>query len=124
MSLYLCVFQGDREVAGVEAGSYADFNALRSYVVNELENAVAGSRFPVFILHSDSDGEWPLKDCAGLRDELATVIEAMKNRPALRFPGPRNALESFVDIEGQPLPESLHRLAEMALICGQPILFQ
>ena len=33
MGLYLCIFDGEEDVNGVEIGSYADYNALRDYVV-------------------------------------------------------------------------------------------
>jgi len=58
MGLYLCIFDGEEDVNGVEIGSYADYNALRDYVVRELELGKAGTRFPTFVLHSDCDGEW------------------------------------------------------------------
>jgi len=45
VGLYLCIFDGDEEVDGVEVGAYADYNALRDYVVRELETGRAGSRF-------------------------------------------------------------------------------
>ena len=32
MGLYLCIFDEDEEVDGVEVGLYSDFNALRDYV--------------------------------------------------------------------------------------------
>jgi hypothetical protein len=53
MGLYLAVFDGDDEVDGVEAGPYADYNALRDYIVDVLENGRAGSRFPTLVMHSD-----------------------------------------------------------------------
>jgi hypothetical protein len=146
MSLYLCVFSADAELDGVDAGPYADFNALREFVVRELEQASqgspqapagAGSRFPTLILHSDCDGEWTADACKSLRHELAAVLEEarlLQPRPfasewqqrAAAQAGlvPRNASECFVDVDGAPLLERLRALVETALAHAQPILFQ
>ena len=85
MGLYLCVFDGDEDIDGVEIGPYTDFNVLRDYIIRELEAGKAGSRFPTFILHSDSDGEWSLADCEKLRDELAEIATALKTHPPVKF---------------------------------------
>src|SRR4051812_11141718 len=85
MGLYLCFFDGDEDVDGVEVGSYADYNALRDYVVRELEAGRAGSRFPTFVLHSDCDGEWSVVQCESLRNELAEMAAALKERPMVPF---------------------------------------
>jgi hypothetical protein len=137
MSLYLCLFVSGAEADGVDAGSYGDFNRLRRYIAGELEDGAPGSRFPILVLHSDCEGEWSPEDCAGLRDELAGIIEAMKERPATNLlPGwqaalaktlglePCNALESFIDADGEPLLLRLLELVEAALSAGEPILFQ
>jgi len=71
MGLYLCIFDGDEDVDGVEVGAYADYNALRDYIVRDLEAGKVGSRFPTFILHSDCDGEWSVAECQMLQGELA-----------------------------------------------------
>ena len=63
MGLYLCIFDGDEDVNGVEIGPYADYNALRDYIVRELETGNAVSEFPAFILHADCDAEWSIADC-------------------------------------------------------------
>jgi len=52
MGLYLCVFDGEEELDGVEVGFYADFGTFRNAVVRHLENGKAGSRFPTLIHHS------------------------------------------------------------------------
>jgi hypothetical protein len=137
MSLYLCLFVSGVEADGVDAGSYSDFNRLRHYIARELENGKPGSRFPNLILHSDCEGEWSAEDSVGLRDELDRIIEAMRERPAENLqPGwqaalaetlrlePRNALESFIDADGEPLLLRLFGLVETALSAGEPILFQ
>jgi hypothetical protein len=137
MSLYLCVFSGSDEKAGLEVGTYADFNALRRFVAVVLEGGLAGSRFPTLATHSDCDGEWTLSACGVLLKELSTIIVEMKGLPPLEFPGewqesvarsrglrPRDAFESFIDVDGEFLLQRLLGLAEVALECGQPILFQ
>ena len=137
MSLYLCVFAGASEVDGLDVGSYADFNALRQAIARLLEGGSAGSRFPVLMLHSDCAGEWTSEACGRLRGELATAIAELRLSPALPFTGdwqkgvaearalrPRNAAESFIDVDGECLLERLLGLVELALARGEPVLFQ
>jgi len=137
MGLYLCIFDGDEDVDGVEVGPYADLNALRDYIAHELEGGKAGSRFPVLMLHSDSDGEWSLSECEKLRGELAEIATALKARPRGKSVSdwqkavaksigfvPQNAFESFIDVDGEFLIERLQNLVDSALKRGLPILFQ
>lgn len=137
MGLYLCIFDGDEDVDGVEVGPYADFNALRDYITRELEGGRAGTRFPVLMLHSDSDGEWSLSECETLRDELAEIATEPRKRPAVEYVSdwqqvvarsvglvPQNALESFIDVDGEFLIERLQSLVASARGRGLPILFQ
>lgn len=137
MSLYLCVFVSGSESDGVDAGGYSDFNRMRRYIADRLEDGMPGSRFPILILHSDCEGEWGPGDCAPLRDELARIIEAMRGLPAVGFPqgwqsalarslrlAPRNALESFIDADGEALLVRLLGLVETAILAGEPVLFQ
>ena len=85
MGLYLCIFDGDEDINGVEIGSYADYGALVDYVTRELELGKAGARFPTFVLHSDCDGEWSIADCQKLQVELDEIAVALKTRPATAF---------------------------------------
>ncbi|NOK20592.1 Imm70 family immunity protein [Corallococcus carmarthensis] len=138
MGLYLCVFEEDEELEGVEVGAYADFGAFRDHVTRELEPAGrVGSRFPTLIMHSDCDGEWSAAECERLRDELATIAKELKARPAVAFTSewqrnvaksiglvPQNAFESFIDVDGEFLIERLQGLAEFAIKRQAPILFQ
>lgn len=137
MSLYLCVFDGDHEVAGLEVGSYADFNALREAIARALEGGSAGARFPHLMLHSDCEGEWAVDACAHLRVELAAIAAELGVLPPLPFFGdwqksvaeartlkPGNASESFIDVDGEGVISRLQGLVETALAQGQPILFQ
>jgi hypothetical protein len=137
VGLYLCIFDGDEEITGVEIGAYADYNALRDYVVNELEHGKAGVRFPTFVLHSDCDGEWSVTDCPKLEVELDEIAVALKARPAIAFSSdwqkvvakstglrPANAFESFIDVDGEFVLERLQNLVKDALAHQLPILFQ
>lgn len=137
MGLYLCIFDEDEEIDGVEVGSYGDYNALRDYIVRELEAGNAGSRFPTFVLHSDCDGEWSLAECEKLQGELSEIITAMKQRPATKFVSdwqktvansiglnPQNAFESFIDVDGELLLERFCSLITNALKRRLPVLFQ
>ena len=85
MGLYLCVFDGDDEIDGVEVGPYADFGELRDYVVRELEGGQAGAKFPTFILHSDCDGEWSVNDAIKLLPEMEEIVSSMKARKPVPF---------------------------------------
>ena len=137
MGLYLCVFDGAEEIDGVEVGPYADYNALREFVVRELESGTVGTRFPTFVRHSDCDGEWSVAECQALRTELAQIAAALKTLPAQPFPSkwqgavakslgtsPHDAFESFLDVDGEFLIDRLRHLVELALQHRLPILFQ
>ncbi|HET9711674.1 MAG TPA: Imm70 family immunity protein [Pyrinomonadaceae bacterium] len=137
MGLYLCIFDGDEDIDGLEVGSYADYNVFRDYVVRELEGGKAGSRFHTFVMHSDSDGEWSVEECYRLRDELSAIVKAMKTRPPVEFSSewqrviaksvglvPQNAFESFIDVDGEFLLERLQDLVEKGISKKLPILFQ
>ena len=137
MGLYLAVFDNDEEVDGVEVGSYADFAALRDWVVRELEGGTPGASFPIFSLHSDCDGEWSIADCSKLRTELRGITDGLRGRPAVAFTSdwqravaksiglvPRNAYESFVDVDGEFLIDRIQTLVATALERRLPILFQ
>ena len=137
MGLYLCIFDGDEDVDGVDVGAYADYNALRDCIVRELEAGEAGSRFPTFILHSDCDGEWSVAECQRLQGELAQIVAALKARPPMKFSSawqeavaksiglhPQNAFESFIEVDGEFLLERLQSLVKNALARQLPILFQ
>jgi hypothetical protein len=137
MSLYLCVFDGDREADGVEVGPYADFNALRMAVAATAPGGAAESTFPTLLGHSDCDGAWSPEDCARLRAELETAETSLRARPPAPFPSPwqaeaaraaglvpRDESECFVDVDGSPLLGRLRGLARTATRLGRPILFQ
>jgi hypothetical protein len=137
MGLYLCIFDEEEEVDGVEVGLYSDFTALRDYVSRELEDGSRGARFPTLMLHSDCDGEWSVADCEKLIPELRTIIAQMQGRPPVEFASdwqkhvarsvglaPRSAFEAFIDVDGQFVLDRMLHLASLALERGLPILFQ
>jgi hypothetical protein len=137
MGLYLCIFEGDEEVDGVEVGPYADFDKLRDYVVRELEGGSAGSKFSTLILHSDSDGVWSPSDASGLEKELIEIGDEFRRRSPLPIISdwqkqvaksfglkPSNLYECFFDVDGEPLLERLIGLARLSQERNLPILFQ
>ena len=137
MGLYLCVFENDDELDGVEVGSYSDFDFFRSSVTELLESGVSGSRFPTLIIHSDSDGEWSVKECELLRRELMTISSEFQELPGTQFRAdwqqkvgkslglkPASMYESFIDVDGEYLLERLIRLCDVATERAVPILFQ
>jgi hypothetical protein len=137
MGLYLCIFDEDEDVDGLEVGSYENFNVLRDYIVQELEAGCAGARFPTFVLHSDCDGEWSPAECELLQGELFEIVAALKQRAPVKFVSdwqksvaksiglnPQNAFESFIDVDGEFLLERLQSLISNALKRRLPILFQ
>ena len=137
MSLYLCVFDSDHDVNGVDVGFYSDFNAFRETICNVLENEIIGSKFPTLMLHSDCDGQWDVAECRVLEKELhaiASVIidmqprsfnsEWQENTAKLIGIEPKNLYETFIDVDGEPLIARLIQLCQSAQKYNQPILFQ
>jgi hypothetical protein len=137
MGLYLCIFDGDDEIDGVEIGPYSDFNFMRDFITRELEEGKYGSRFPTLLTHSDCDGEWSSNDCERLQKEIVEIIVALKARPPIQFVSewqrkvagsvglnPQNAFESFIDVDGEFVLERLLHLAEKATKHKLSILFQ
>ena len=137
MGLYLCVFDGEDELEGVEVGSYADFDFFRTTVTKLLEEGNAGSRFATLIIHSDSDGEWSFSEGEALRLELKAIADEFQRLPAVQFPGewqrqvgkslglkPASLYESFIDVDGEPLLDRLTGLCDVAIGRKRPILFQ
>ena len=137
MGLYLCVFKDEEELEGVEVGSYADYGYFIETVTDLLEDGIAGSKFPVLILHSDSDGSWSIEECRSLEKELETISKSFKfllprefnsewQRQLSKSLGltPQNLCESFIDVDGEPLIERMIHLCRVALKANEPILFQ
>lgn len=137
MGLYLCIFDGDEDIDGIDVGLYADYGAMCDYIILELEAGDAGSRYPTFILHSDCDGDWSVEACVKLQGELSEIGARLKRLSPVGFASdwqrdvaksiglvPQNAFESFIDVDGEPLVERLQHLISRAIQCGLPIHFQ
>jgi len=137
MGLYLCIFDGEEELDGVDAGLYADFGYFRDTVCRELEGKIPGSRFPTLNLHSDCDGQWSPEEARELLKELA-VIEAdfrclppcplmseWQRNVAKKFGlRPRTFHDCFFDVDGELLLSRLVKLAKLSGERSLPILFQ
>lgn len=137
MGLYLCVFDNDEELEGVEVGSYSDFDFFRCSVTELLEGGVAGNKFPALIIHSDSDGEWQFSECQALKHELISIATEFQQLPGVQFHAewqqkvgkllglkPASLYESFIDVDGEPLVGRLIGLCNVAIERQLPILFQ
>ncbi len=137
MGLYLCVFEDDEELDGVEVGSYSDFGYFRGTVTSRLENGVPGCRFPTLILHSDCDGEWSSDECIVLRAELLQISIELHEFPGAEFQSPwqkevaktfgvqvNSLYDSFIDVDGEPLIQRMIGLCDIAIARGVSILFQ
>lgn len=137
MGLYLAIFDGDKELDGVEVGSYADFAIFRSAVATHVEGGVTGSRCPTLMGHSDCDGLWSPEESAMLQSELALIVQAFMELPpeplgdgwkpeVAKMLGlrPSNLYESFFDVDGEPLLDRFMGLAQISVEQDLPILFQ
>ncbi len=136
MGLYLAVFDGDEELDGVEVGSYADYGRFIDAIVENLEDRQRGARFPILVLHSDCDGEWSPEQCGALIQELDAISDGLARLPPIALAGwqkdvaklvgiaPKNLLETFFDVDGEPLVVRLRALANLAASRGCAILFQ
>jgi hypothetical protein len=137
MSLYLCIFDDDNELDGVEVGTYYDFGAFREAVVEKLEEGRAGSKFPTLILHSDCEGQWSADECRELENELNLIAASFSKLPSPGFSSewqkqlgdqlalrPQTLYDSFIDVDGEPLIERLIKLCKLSQKSSLPILFQ
>lgn len=136
MSLYLCVFDGDEELEGVEVGSYDDFGVFRRFIADVLEGGAPASRFPILMNHADCEGTWSPQEAHALQEELLIIGEEMVSRDPIPLTGwqqelaasvglkPRNLAECFLDVDGVPLIPRLLGLCAVAQRSGRPILFQ
>ena len=137
MGLYLAIFDDEKELDGVEVGSYSDYDRFIQSVVEGVESGEKGSVCPILVLHHDSDGEWTSQEAHSLYKELQEIKERMVLMPPIK-PGsdwvaqvmdevnlkPSNAYESFIDIDGELLVDRLIDLANLSIETNLPILFQ
>src|SRR5688572_10279375 len=138
MGLYLCVFDGDEELDGVEVGRYSDFKVLREAIARHLEEGRYGSRYRVLQIHEDSDGEWSPEESEKLEAELREMSARLRELPPGPYPGdwqaevaksmglsaPTSLYDCFIDVDGEPLLERLIGLCQLARARSLPILFQ
>ena len=140
MGLYLCVFrddEGDDEIEGVEVGGYDDFHAFRETVATVCEGGHRGSRFPILMSASDSEGVWTPEQAAGLDREIEAIANILSGRAPLDVAAdtwqakemarlgirPRNLAESLIDVDGEPLLSRLRVLAKASAEASRPIEF-
>jgi len=137
MGLYLCIFDGDEELEGVDVGSYEDFGRFWDAVRDRLEGGRPGSRYPVLMLHADADGEWTAEEAGLLQEELDSISEAFRGTGPVPFwtewqrqvagergLSPKTLYECFLDVDGEPLIVRLIALCALAVERQLPILFQ
>jgi len=137
VGLYLCIFDGDEELEGIDLGSYEGFGRFRDAVRDRLEQGKPGSRYPLLMLHSDGDGAWTPEEARLLQDELEAIADAFLRMPPLQFWAawqrqlaaerglcPRNLYECFMDVDGEPLIGRMMALCVLAQERQLPILFQ
>jgi hypothetical protein len=53
MGIYLCIFDGEDEVDGVDVGAYSDWARFIETVVHTLEGGTPGAKYPNLTVHSD-----------------------------------------------------------------------
>ena len=135
MGLYLCVFQDDEELEGVEVGSYDDFEAFRDSA-RALDRRIF-RRFGTLRTNITPTTSWSPKAAARLARELTVLEEALRRLPPRPFPEgswqaevarerglvPRSLDQCYFDVDGEPLVGRLLALCRRSVEARQPILF-
>lgn len=138
MSLYLCVLDDEEdELGSVDVGRYGYLESIQALVTEHLENGLAGCKYPKFVLHDPTDGEWSSPECRILYQELEEIGDAFRELPPFEYSNdeawkienirgslPENLYECLEDVEGNPLLERLQLLCDVAVEHDRPILFQ
>ncbi len=137
MGLYLTIFDKDKELEGIEIGSYSDLEKFKILIAKTIENGKFGSKYPVFMLHNDSDGEWSAQEAVALEKELVEIQSKFKKLPPFMYKNcwqelviksmrlkTRNLQDCFFDIDGEPLFDRLIALTRLSQRTRLPILFQ
>ena len=136
MGLYLCVFCGDDELAGIDVGSYEDFERFRE-VARKLDRRVF-RRFGTLRANVKPNTSWSRKEAERLAKELEVLGAELRDLPPQPFkPGtwqeevakergrpPASLYDCFFDVDGEPLVERLIALCRVAVGAREPILFQ
>lgn len=139
MGLYLSLFDcEEKEINGVEIGSYEYFGFFRDSINEIVENSSQwGIVCPNIMIHSDCDGRWEPENCKEIISELQKIkikfqitpscqkiIDLKKEIINLYGIQPANLYDCFVDVDGENLIERLKELCECAYIKKLDILFQ
>jgi hypothetical protein len=136
MGLYLCVFQDEEELDGVDVGSYDDFELFRS-AARALDGRLF-RRFGTLRTNVTPTTSWSPKAAARLAGELTTLEVELRRLPPRPFPEgswqaelaherglvPQSLNECFFDVDGEPLVGRLLALCRRSVESKQPILFQ
>jgi hypothetical protein len=131
VSLYLAIFDKDKEIAGWVFGHYSDFGYFRETIAAKFQ----AGQFPVLMNHSDCDGEWSISELPQLQAELRLISDQFKKLPA---EAPKNAFEHnkgrwsnanslydcFQNVDGENIFEALIILCDEGIQKNMPILFQ
>jgi len=131
MSLYLTIFDGDKEVVGWCFGQYSDFGAFRDAIAANLKS----SDYPILMEHSDCDGEWPVGDLPNLKKELQKIAGHFQgippSEPQIGFEHTaqfrteaKSLYECYHNVDGENVFEALIALCDKGLETRCPILFQ
>lgn len=136
MGLCLHVFSaadGDddpEEIAECDVGHYSDFGCFRDTIAAKLD----GSRYPVLMLSSDSDGEWAIADIPALEREFLEIVDRFKRLPPEEPIGAfehtaeyrsnaRSLYDCFHNVNGENLFEAILSLCAVARQHKRPITF-
>ena len=111
-------------------GHYSDFGCFR----DTIERYLGAEQFPILLTHSDCEGEWTVKELPALIRELETISAKFRmlpaEEPADAFEhtaefreGAKSLYESFHDVQGRNLFESLISLCQEGIEAQRLILF-
>jgi hypothetical protein len=118
------------EIAECDVGHYSDFGCFRDTIAKHLK----ASRYPVFMEHSDCDGEWISAEIPTLERELGEIAATFKKLPpeepvdafehtAEYRVGAKSLYDCFHDVNGENLFEALLELCRVARQHKLPITF-
>lgn len=137
MGLYLCVFRGEEELAGFDAGGYDDFERFRDEA-RALDPRRLFRRFGTLRVKITPTTAWSPREAARLARELEDLAAELRRLPPRPLPAdgwqaelarelgisPASRYESYFDVDGRPLVEGLLELCRRAVAEKAPILFQ
>jgi hypothetical protein len=112
MSLYLCIFEYDCEVHGIDMGSYSDFNAFRYRILDICKSYNIVDPLNILMNHSDCSGEWTPIECKKLVNELGFIKNLLEKSHH------EDLKETLMYIDG------ILYLCHLSVRYNNPILFQ